>query len=66
MLGNACYKFHCWGGTIESPWLRFGHIIIKPLDRLIPIIEIFTHRNLSLLKEISDILKDILPVIDIC
>ncbi len=65
----------CWGlpatnftvdGTIESPWLRIADKLNRLFNPLIPIIENITKKDLSKVKEISDILKDILPVIDIC
>jgi len=65
----------CWGlpstnftvdGTIESPWLRLFDKLNRLFNPLIPILENITKKDLSELKDISDILKDILPIIDIC
>ena len=65
----------CWGlpatnftvdGTIESPWLRLFDKLNRLINPIIPLIENITKKDLSELKDISDILKDILPIIDIC
>jgi hypothetical protein len=66
----------CWGlpavnftmdGTIESPWLDFIDWINRQiLNPLLSFLEKWFPNRFSKLKEISDVLLDILPVIDIC
>ena len=70
------YDLKCWGlpavnftvdGTIESPWLDFiDRLNSRIFNPLLSFLEKLFPAKFSDLKEISDILLDILPVIDIC
>ena len=66
----------CWGlpatnfslsGTIESSWLKLANTINKFLriPGVIPFLAAILGTDPDMLKEISDILNDILPIIDI-
>ena len=54
-------------GTIESPWLRFANFVnnLVRIPGVIPILSIVFQKNPDTLRDVSDFLKDILPVIDI-
>jgi len=55
------------GGTIESPWLKFANFLnnIARIPGVIPLLAVILNTDPYLLENISDILYDILPVIDI-
>jgi hypothetical protein len=66
----------CWGfpatsfslgGTIESPWLKLANFLnnIIRIPGVIPVLAAILDTDQYLLENISDILKDILPIIDI-
>jgi len=66
----------CWGlpytnfslgGTIESPWLKIANILnnIARIPGVIPLLATLLKTDPELLENISDVLYDILPVIDI-
>lgn len=54
-------------GTIESPWLRVANFVnnLIRIPGVIPILAIVSQKNPDTLRDVSDVLKDILPVIDI-
>lgn len=54
-------------GTINSPWLRFANFVnnLIRIPGVIPVLAIVSKKDPDTLRDVSDILKDILPTIDI-
>jgi hypothetical protein len=54
-------------GTINSPWLRFANLVnnLIRIPGVIPLLAMVSQKNPDTLRDVSDILKDILPTIDI-